>query len=449
MEERSQTRPEASEAAFLDALSDNSTPAPLPTTSTGRGPATQIEDIFGIQDVDSYLATLENLTARIIKAVNEGKSVTATNKRLITKTAEDIRGATRILPTLIRASTKTSAAGGNPITPELMTPTARDDFKKEIAACVREEVRKITKTLTKSQPSSPGARPSYSEIAGGMAKHARPAWTNADSNAPIPTPPRPITRPAIIVASTVPIKSRQEVLESLRRGADFKRTKYAPLKIQPVSNNKLRVEFQNVQERDDALERLQGSKEVSAEPAHTLRPMVIFKGIPGDIPEDHLVDIVKGQNEELQGLIREADDLKLRFKRKNRNSALYNAVFVAHPRVWRQIMDMGKVRIDHQRTHAEDFSPFRQCFKCLQFGHTRANCSADSSPCAYCADPTHQVEGCPIREKRGAPKCVNCSTHNNKFKATQNTQHRATSVNCPRLRAMKDRISNRIDYGSE
>lgn len=113
-----------------------------------------------------------------------------------------------------------------------------------------------------------------------------------------------------------------------------------------------------------------------------------------------------------------------------------------------RLVQAGRVAVDHQRIHVDDFSPFIQCHNCLQFGHMKNKCPAVKPACSYCTETSHGANECPLREKQGAPKCANCTAHNAKFGATLDTAHRATSNNCPRLRAMKNRITNRIDYGS-
>ncbi|CAG4936217.1 unnamed protein product [Parnassius apollo] len=239
-----------------------------------------------------------------------------------------------------------------------------------------------------------------------------------------------------------------EVIDVWRKSISFRATRYAPARVQTVSHNKLRVEFDNEQQRDETLTRLLNSKVVTAEPARKLRPMIILKGISVDTPTEELVDIIKMQNAELSDTITEQDDLKFCFKRSNRNPHLYNAVFRAQPTVWRKIISMCKLSIDHQRIHVEEFSPFMQCHKCYQFGHTKNKCTSENTACGHCAATTHNSENCPKRDNPDCAQCINCVAHNTKFSTKLDTKHKATSTYCPRLRAMKERIINRIDYGS-
>ncbi|CAG4960001.1 unnamed protein product [Parnassius apollo] len=108
---------------------------------------------------------------------------------------------------------------------------------------------------------------------------------------------------------------------------------------------------------------------------------------------------------------------------------------------------MGRISIDYQRVHVAGFSPFLQCHRCLQFGHTKLRCTADQSFCSHCASIEHDVSNCPNKDKTESAKCLNCHTHNMRFNTKLDTKHTANSNTCPSLRAMREKINNRVDYG--
>lgn len=124
--------------------------------------------------------------------------------------------------------------------------------------------------------------------------------------------------------------------------------------------------------------------------------MVILKGIHKDVSHDELADIIHYQNE----LVRSAgsrEELKFKFKKPNRNGNLYNAVFITTPSIFKAMIHSEKINIDHQRIHLEEFSPLLQCFKCLQFRHTRARCSSSDVICTHCASTEHTFKDCPVK----------------------------------------------------
>ncbi|CAG4959556.1 unnamed protein product [Parnassius apollo] len=264
-----------------------------------------------------------------------------------------------------------------------------------------------------------------------------------------PAAPLSVSKPAIIISPTVEVKSRQDAVELFKNNINYRASNYAPARIQPVSKNKLRVEFDNKTQLKDTLTRLQGKSELKAEPVRKLRPMVILKGISKDVPADDLIQSLSRQNTVLTELINNGggENLKLRFKRENRNANLYNAVLLVEPKLYNKMLDMGRISVEYQRVHVASFSPFLQCHKCLQFGHTKLRCTADQNLCSHCASTEHDVGKCPNKDKPNSVKCYNCHTHNTRFNTKMDTKHTANSNTCPRLRAMREKINNRVDYG--
>lgn len=381
-----------------------------------------------INSRDTYLETVRKLISCITTAVTEGKSVTAANKRLICSAAEEIRRATRVLETTL-ASTLT------PPTPS--PPATNEGLKEEIIACVREEFkrhRQLPPLTLQSQ-----VRPSYAQAAAPNPR--KPALTTK------PTPKTyPATKPAIIVSAKTEVKTKQDIIEAWRRNISFKNSGFAPSRVQAVSNNKLRIEFDNIEQRNDTLTRITNSQTIHAEPARRLLPMLNLKGVSKDVPAEDLVSIISRQNPELTNAINQKEDLRFRFQRSNRNPNLYNAILIAQPTVWRKCISLGRISVDHQRIHVEEFTPFLQCHKCLSFGHTKNKCSSTEQYCAHCSESTHTTADCP---NKAVLKCINCVKHNIRHKTSITTTHSATSHNCPQLLSMKLRITDRIDYGTD
>ncbi|CAG4977960.1 unnamed protein product [Parnassius apollo] len=129
--------------------------------------------------------------------------------------------------------------------------------------------------------------------------------------------------------------------------------------------------------------------------------MIILKGISKDIPAEEIAGIVRGQNPELKEAFIEDDDMRLRFRRSNKNPGLYNAVFLVAPKLFRKFIEKGKISVDYQRLHISEFSPFLQCHRCLQFGHIKKYCTAATSQCSHCSSKEHTGEKCPDKGKQG------------------------------------------------
>lgn len=253
----------------------------------------------------------------------------------------------------------------------------------------------------------------------------------------------PKSRPALVIESaSSDVKSSKDVVNVWRRGVSFKDVSFAPAKVQPVSNGKVRVEFDDVNQRDIALDKLKSVKDVKAEPARRSRPLVIVKGVSKDVSEDDVAGLIIQQN---PGLNATDDDVRRRFVRRNRKDHLFNIVFEVSPTVRVKLLQQQRVNVDHQRLRVDDFSSLLQCYKCLGFGHTRAKCTSDVNVCSYCASTDHRFDVCPNKDDKDKLKCHNCS----KSGKTSDVKHSATSAKaCPQIKSMQKRIISRTDYGN-
>lgn len=315
--------------------------------------------------------------------------------------------------------------------PDIFTTFIDEKTTLAIRETIKEEFGKIAKQQGNVNRLAPTPPATYANVAKAIPKTAPSA--------------RAVSKPAIVVTAPDAGNS-QETLDIWKRNISFKKVNYAPARIQPISGNKIKVEFDTSCQRDETLNKLNGNPKIQAETARKLRPMLILKGIYSETPVDELIDIIKTQNETIKNAIKKDDDMVFCFKTTNKNTKLYNAVFKMAPPVWRCAMDLERINVDHQRVYKEEYSPFKQCYDCLQFGHTRAKCTAAIKPCSHCSSMNHQYKECPVKANPNAIQCYNCTTYNNKYKLNRNTHHSATSNLCPTIVAMKIRISEKIEY---
>ncbi|XP_037303440.1 uncharacterized protein LOC119193812 [Manduca sexta] len=431
-------------------------------------------------DLATFCKYIPKMCYSIIDTIYDGKSVTATNKQYIEKNAREILKATNSMTAILgspdtkkaleyfkavftntkidphhppnEASTSVPIFDAESIKNDIITSiqsvmekhiqTINDNTEKQNK--IINEIQKQQSRLTSTPTDAQQPRTTYSAVA------ATPARTHNRRAVPYqPKPPTsvPKTRPAIIVTpkSDDKIHNSEDAVKLFKQSISFRNTGYAPARLQAISKNKLRVEFERAEERDDTLKKLQGAPEVRAEPARHLKPMVMLKGITIDTPPEQLTNIILEQNPAIATLVANGAQFRYRLRKDNRNPKYYNAAFIADPAVWRWITGAGRICVDYQRVHAENFSPFMQCYRCLQFGHTRAKCEATTTPCAHCAKSDHSTDKCPSLE--GPATCYNCTLYNTRYNNKADTSHRATAAGCPRVRLMKDRIHSRVDYG--
>lgn len=259
----------------------------------------------------------------------------------------------------------------------------------------------------------------------------------------------PITKPALIISSTNEVHSSAETLQKWKQAISFKDTNFSPASVKFVSNNKLRVEFDTETQRDEALRKANSKATViKAEKSKKLKPMIILKGISEDTPAETLTEILYNQNDCIKNSTDDSSQMELRFQKNNRNPRLYNAVIMTSSKLFRAIMTEEKLNVDHQRVHVEEHVPLLQCYHCLQFGHTRKRCTQESPACSHCSAKTHAYKDCPVKNDQAKNTCLNCVTHNTKYKINKPPpNHSATSNSCPRVIQMLSNVRTRIDYG--
>ncbi|KAI5639063.1 hypothetical protein NE865_08405 [Phthorimaea operculella] len=259
----------------------------------------------------------------------------------------------------------------------------------------------------------------------------------------------PSTKPAIIISPTEEVSSSAETHKLVKKNITFKDTNFAPANIRYVSNNKISMEFDKPEQMEKTLKKIHESNcPIKAEKSKKLKPMFVLKGIPTEIPPEELTELISRQNETIKNVITSQEDLVFKFKRNNRKEDLYNAVFMTTPTIYRAAVTAGRVNVDHQRIYVEEYTPLLQCYKCLQFGHTRLRCTNEDTICSHCAAMTHNFKDCPVKSDNSKINCYNCDKHlkrHNSSLAVPN--HTATSKNCPRVIQMTENLRTRIDYG--
>lgn len=302
----------------------------------------------------------------------------------------------------------------------------------------------ITKAVENGLRNLPTAVTQPSPVSASAPKPARTYASMVSATGVTPT--RPVTAPAILVSSKSKDSTKEATVKSFSAAVKFRNLDFAPSKIQPLSNNKIRVEFDCEEHRVKTLECLEKCEQLAVANIKHLKPMVILKGVSKEIPKEELTEILLRQNPAVRNACEKPEDFTLRFIRKNQKDQLYNAVFLTSPKVFRAIMDLTKLCVDYLRVHAQEFSPFLQCYKCLQFGHTRKHCSSETAVCSHCAGK-HELERCPVKDDRSKVYCFNCITHNQKYNGNEDVKHLATAVTCPRVKAISRKVAQRIDYG--
>lgn len=255
-----------------------------------------------------------------------------------------------------------------------------------------------------------------------------------------------VTKPAMVISSKNPDDKSKEIMEQIRAKVSFRKLAFAPSKIQPVAYNKVRVEFEDQRQRDEAMQKFIQVQHFTVEVAKRRNPLIQLKGIHKSTGKEELIEVIKLQNPTL-GDSKEGETMELKFLKTNRNPNLYNAVIQVSPVLRKEALKVGRICIDHQRVQVEDFTPFLQCFKCLGFGHTQSKCEGKQL-CAHCTGE-HSWRECQKWGDKKAEKCHNCSTFNKSRRTGKvDEAHSATNQNkCTRIKNIMRIIEEGTNYG--
>ena len=273
-----------------------------------------------VKDLDTLDRTITSLVTAICVAISDGKCVTSRNKLIVASAATEIK---RSLDTYIFDSVNTNTVTQTPTTDTTTTNTKNNnssntlniDFKEEfklfteniqdkIAECVKKEIATFKHDLDSSYIKTQQLEPTYAQVIATKSQM------------------KPKSRPSIIVTPKVASTTKSYLINEWQKGVSFTHTNFAPNKVIPISNNKLIVEFENTQHRDETIKKLETSETLNAQLPVKLKPMLILKGINKHIDKNELINIIYNQNPEIKENSTDKEDLKLKFTTQNKNLAL-------------------------------------------------------------------------------------------------------------------------------
>jgi hypothetical protein len=225
---------------------------------------------------------------------------------------------------------------------------------------------------------------------------------------------------ALVVRATDPEKSSDDIEGMIKKNINLKVLGMGVNRIRKSSKKCLLMEVETEDQRELLKNEINGKlSELRAEDGKKKNPLVLFKGVVKGLTEQELNDSLVTQNRKLK-----VDEiLKVKYRRRHRNSLLSNIVCQVSPLTWRILTEAGKVHIGYQSIDVENEIPLVQCFKCLAFGHTQVHCKRVDNVCAKCSEH-HDTRNCSVTEERF--KCVNCI-----LRGRERVLHCATDRGCP------------------
>ena len=177
-----------------------------------------------------------------------------------------------------------------------------------------------------------------------------------------------------------------------------------------------------------------------------MMPKMTLVGIPGDVDDEQLIDLIKNKNKKVSEIITNGGgSLSLVFSRtrQNERGEYKIAVLKMSPDIRNAFLEAGGYAyLQYSRCRIYDRFWVTQCFHCQKFGHIAASCpnNGDSPICGFCSG-SHNGRNCTNKD---SPCCTNCVSS-----SSGNTNHFASSEICPKFKLQHDRVIENTDLSSE
>ncbi|CAH2058241.1 unnamed protein product, partial [Iphiclides podalirius] len=230
------------------------------------------------------------------------------------------------------------------------------------------------------------------------------------------TPPPPKPNHTLIVSSTDPKKTGENVIDIIRETLDTKTTGARVERVRKARNQKIVLSCGSKHDLD--LTKIRQNKELKAEVAKANNPLAIVRDVLAYHSDAEILQNIISQNKHLlQDIDMKTCVLRVKYRKKARNPLECHPVLELSPSVYRRLIEEGKIYIGLQRRPIFDHSPLVQCTKCLGFGHTRGVCQEKDKLCSHCGE-AHKWEKCPSRLDGLPPKCKNCKESSHPSRAS-------------------------------
>ncbi|XP_050563644.1 uncharacterized protein LOC126913017 [Spodoptera frugiperda] len=255
----------------------------------------------------------------------------------------------------------------------------------------------------------------------------------------------PVHRPnhTLIISSTDPKNTGDNVIEKIRVALDCKKTGAKVEKVRKAKNQKIVISCSTKEDMKLVQSQVQKKDDLKVEVAKASNPLLRIADVLSYHTDAELVELILAQNKHLLGDVSMQDNIiRVKYRKKARNPHECHPVLELSPGTHKRFLEAGKIYVGLQRRPVFDQSPLVQCNKCLEYGHTKAVCQAKEHLCSHCGDP-HTWEKCPNRLSNKPPTCRNCLRAQG---VGPETTHNAFSEVC-RERQKWDAIArSRISY---
>lgn len=243
------------------------------------------------------------------------------------------------------------------------------------------------------------------------------------------------------------IKDSEQTLKLAQETVNTKSLKVGVNRIKKIRTKGVVLELRNEEECKIMVSSIENSNhQLKAYIPRKRNPRVIIHGIEVNFPDNELIESIVEQNPSIKQALTGDDDMRLLFARKTRNGNAKYAVVEVTPAIYRNLMNCVKIYVGFSSCKVKEYVSVIRCYKCLGFGHFSTDCNKEQC-CSHCSE-VHGVNSCP----RTRIECVNCKLQNQRNSTRNqqerlNTQHLATSLDCPIYQKIYNIIKSKINYG--
>lgn len=275
-------------------------------------------------------------------------------------------------------------------------------------------------------------------VAGSLGVTPPNSYSEAVRRAP---PQRRAATHALLVGSSDPSRTSEQVLKEVEDAVDPRRTGVRVDRVRKVRDGRVLLGCCDRQDLDKMAQCLKGNASVCVEEALPRNPLIEIRDVLAVNTDDEILQSLRTQNTCVTGVLDwEKETARVRFRMPARNRLERHVVLEVSPRLWRSMMDAGRMYVGFQCRPVRDRSPLVQCSRCLGYGHPRRLCRSEEVSCAHCCGP-HMRDDCPSRAE--PPTCVNCA----RAKYTGGAlAHAAFSGECPERQKWDAIARSRVAY---
>ncbi|KAJ8715028.1 hypothetical protein PYW08_005009 [Mythimna loreyi] len=260
---------------------------------------------------------------------------------------------------------------------------------------------------------------------------------------PPPKPNQLLPNHTLIISSTDPKHTGDNVIERIKAALDFKTTGAKVDAVRKARNQKVILRCASKADLNLVRDQFKKNEGLKVQESKPQNPLVCVKGVLSSYSNGEIVDLLLAQNKHLlQDVAVNDQTARVRYRKRARNPHECHPVLELSPKMWLIFTQAQRVHVGIKRCSVVDQSPLVQCTKCLGYGHNRSVCGAAKESCFFCSG-AHDGRDCQDRAEGKEPTCINCKGAQKKG---SDLAHTAFSEDCQERQKWDGIARSRVSY---